>query len=83
MTGTKKAILVDETVFQQAEEIARLLNVSRGHALAVALKDYLRRQENLALLESINASYDDTPDPEEDTHLRAAQRSFLKVADKW
>jgi len=83
MAVVKTAISIDEAIFRQAEEIAGILNVSRSRAFALAMEDFARRQANKALLEKINASYDDTPDPEEDRHLKAAQRSFLKVADKW
>lgn len=41
------------------------------------------RQENLALLEEINGAYDDTPDPENEKGLKASQRAFVKVLDKW
>lgn len=39
------------------------------------------RQENLALLEEINAAHDDTPDPESEKALKASQRAFIKVLD--
>ena len=54
-----------------------------------AQKELLKQQrlaeakENLALLEEINASCDDTPDPKEEKRLKAAQRSFLKMVDGW
>ena len=83
MAIVKTTISIDEAIFRQAEEVASLLKVSRSRAFALAMEDFARRQENRRLLEKINASYDDTPDPEEDKRLRAAQRSFLKVADKW
>lgn len=41
------------------------------------------RQENLALLEKINAVCDDAPDPENERALKASQRAFVKVLDKW
>ena len=83
MAIVKTTISIDEAIFRQAEEVASLLKVSRSRAFALAMEDFAKRQENRRLLEKINASYDDTPDPEEDKRLRAAQRSFLKVADKW
>lgn len=83
MAIVKTAISLEQELFQRANTLACSLKVSRSRIVALALEDYLRRQENIALLERINASYDDTPDLEEEKHLRAAQRSFLKIADKW
>jgi metal-responsive CopG/Arc/MetJ family transcriptional regulator len=83
MPNIKTAISLEQNLFKQANELASSMKVSRSRVVALALEEYLRRQENLALLEKINASYDDTPDPEEEKHLKAAQRSFLKVADRW
>lgn len=83
MAIVKTAISLDQELFAQVEELAASLKVSRSRVFALAAKDYLRRQENQRLLEKINAAYDDTPDPEENKRLKAAQKSFLKVADKW
>ncbi len=83
MPSIKTAISLEQNLFLRAEEFANSQKVSRSHVVALALEEYLRRQENLALLERINASYDDMPDPEEEKHLKAAQKSFLKVADRW
>ena len=83
MPNIKTAISLEQNLFLRAEEFAHSQKLSRSRIVAIALEEYLRRQENLALLEQINASYDDTPDPEEEKHLWAAQRAFLKVADKW
>ncbi len=70
-------------MFLRAEEFAHSQKLSRSRVVALALEDYLRRQENIALLERINTSYDDTPDPDEEKHLKAAQRSFRKVLHEW
>ncbi len=45
-------------------------------------EEYLHRQENLALLEKLNASHDGT-DPETERFLKASQRAFRKVQDEW
>ena len=41
------------------------------------------RQENLALLEKINAAYDDTPDSESEKASKASQKVFVNVLDEW
>lgn len=83
MPNIKTAISLDQGLFEQVDELACSLKVSRSRVFALAIEDYLRRQENRKLLERINAAYDDTPDLEEDRQLKAAQRSFRKVLDQW
>ena len=83
MPNVKTAISLEQNLFLRAEEFAHSQKLSRSRVVALALEDYLRRQENVALLERINASYDDTPDPDEEKRLKAAQRSFRKVLDEW
>ena len=83
MPNVKTAISLEQNLFLRAEEFAHSQKLSRSRVVALALEDYLRRQENLALLERINASYDDAPDPDEERHLKATQRSFRRVLDEW
>ena len=83
MPNVKTAISLEQNLFLRAEEFAHSQNLSRSRVVALALEDYLRRQENSALLEKINAAYDDTPDPEEEKSLTASQRAFRKVLDEW
>ena len=69
-------------MFSRAEEFAHSQNISRSRVVALALEEYLRRQENLALLERINAAYDDAPDPEKEQFLKLSRRSLHKVLDE-
>ncbi len=83
MPNVKTAISLDQELFAQVEEIASTLKVSRSRIFAMAVKDYLCRQENQRLLEQINAAYGDTPDPEEQARLRSSQRLHRKIVDEW
>ena len=83
MPTVKTAISLEQDLFQRADQHAVSQKISRSRVMALALEDYLRRQENLALLEKINAAYDDQPDPDEEKRLKAAQKSFSKVLDEW
>lgn len=83
MPNIKIAISLEQNLFEQVEELAHSQNISRSRVVALALEEYLRRQENLALLERINAAYDDAPDPEKEQLLKLSQRSLHKVLDEW
>lgn len=83
MPNVKTAISLEQNLFARAEEFAHSRKLSRSRVVALALEDYLRRQENSALLERINAAYEETPDPKEEKSLKASQQAFRKVLDEW
>ena len=83
MPNIKTAISLEQSLFEQVEELACTLKVSRSRVFALAVEDYLRRQENRRLLEEINAAYDDAPDPEKEQFLKLSRQSLHKVLDEW
>jgi metal-responsive CopG/Arc/MetJ family transcriptional regulator len=60
MTTIKTAISLQKSLFEQVEKLAHQMKVSRSRLFTMALEDFIRRQENEALLEQINRSYDET-----------------------
>ena len=82
MANVKTAISLDQTLFSKVEKAASEMNVSRSKVFALAIEDFLRRQENQNLLARINASCDDTPDPEQEAWLRLAARSFRQLSEE-
>lgn len=65
MQTVKTAISIDKALFEQADGLARRLNLSRSRLVAMALEDYLKRMENLDLLERINSAHQNAPHPAE------------------
>lgn len=77
----KTAISIQESLFEQVEQLARDLKVPRSHIFALAVEEYLRRQENLRLLDQINNVYADATDANERHRLermKASQRRLLE-----
>lgn len=79
MNSIKTAISIQKALFEQAEDLARKLKVSRSRLFALALEDYLRRQENQELLTQINAAYTDELDSAEETLRRKARRTHRQI----
>jgi len=74
MTAIKTTFSLPEALFNATENLARSMNLSRSRLIALALEEFIQR-ENQRLLDSINAAYaDDEPDPEEETRLDAMRR---------
>ncbi len=74
MANVKTAISLRQSLFDEAERLARELGVSRSQVFARALEAFIRQHENQTLLDQINAAYEDSPDTEEQAQLRGMRR---------
>ena len=81
MENVKTAISIRKALFEQAEDLARKLKVSRSRLFVLALEDYIRRQENEQLLSQINAAYMDEPDSTEQTLRRKSRRHHRRIVE--
>ncbi len=81
MANIKTAISLQESLFEQVETLAREMKVSRSRLFALALEDYLRRYQNLQLLERINQAYHDDTDSAEQERLHKLRRQHRKVVE--
>ncbi len=70
----KIELSIPKSLFEQAENLARKMKVSRSRLVAMALEDYIQRQQNRELLAQINRAYADEPDLTEQM-LRSKARS--------
>jgi metal-responsive CopG/Arc/MetJ family transcriptional regulator len=81
MDTVKTAISIQKPLFEQAEDLADKLKISRSRLFSLALEEFIRRQENRELLEQINAAYADEPDIAEQELLRRGQRSQRRMVE--
>jgi metal-responsive CopG/Arc/MetJ family transcriptional regulator len=79
MTNIKTAVSLQNHLFDQADEIAKEMKVSRSKLFALALEDYIQRYRNRQLLEQINRAYTDSPDLEEVERLVRMQRKQRQI----
>jgi metal-responsive CopG/Arc/MetJ family transcriptional regulator len=83
VANVKTAISLEESLFHQVEAVAQAMQVPRSRLFVMAVEEFLRRRRNQALLEAINAAYDDFPDDQERTVLEAMQRNLSNIVDEW
>ena len=81
MGHVKTAISVPKSLFDEAEEWARRMKVSRSGLFALALDDYIRRQKNCELLSQINAASADGPDTAERALRRKSRRLHRRTVE--
>ncbi len=84
MQAIKTAISIEKTLFDQAEQIARVMKVSRSKLVALALQSFIERQSNKEMLAQINASYSDEPDETEQTLRRKSRQQHRRIVrEEW
>jgi len=81
MQAVKTAISIEKKLFDQAEKMARSMNVSRSKLFVIALQDFMEHQKNKELLAQINAAYTDEPDETEQTILRKSARQHRRLVE--
>jgi metal-responsive CopG/Arc/MetJ family transcriptional regulator len=81
MANIKTAVSIEKSLFEQAENIAREMKMSRSRLFALALEDYVRRHQNEELLRHIDEAYRDEPDPDEQARLRKMSRKHRKLVE--
>jgi predicted transcriptional regulator len=84
MEYIKTAISIQKSLFEQAEQLARQMNVPRSRVFVLALEEYLQRQQNRELLAKINAAYADEPTPAERTVREKSLKVYREsIEDEW
>ena len=81
MQNVKTAISLQKPLFDQAENLARSMKVSRSRLFVLALEEFIQRQQNRELLMSINAAYAGEPDPTEKALRRKVQRHHRRIVE--
>jgi metal-responsive CopG/Arc/MetJ family transcriptional regulator len=82
MATIKTAISIQEALFEQAERLAKRMNISRSQLIGMAVEDYIQRSQNRELLEELNRAYADEPDRVEQTRLLQMRKQHRKVVER-
>ena len=83
--SVKTAISLQEELFDDVNSLAEELHISRSKLFVLAVRDFMKKNENEKLLAQINLAFNDDSDPEEvDLHneMKRKQRGTLEV-DSW
>jgi len=85
MACVKTAISVEESLFKEAEEVAREMNVSRSKLFANAVEEYLRQRRHRELQRRIQEAYAEPMDAEEKAFAEASAAMLAELTkdDEW
>ena len=85
MTKTKPDISLNQPLLDRLNEVALEMKISQSQLVALAVEEFLQRQQTRKLVDSINRAYQDGPDEEEREWLALALESQrrLHLEDPW
>ncbi len=85
MSVTRTAISLPSDLFEQTNQAAQALNLSRSGVIALALQEFMERRKKQQIAEAIRLAYQGDPQEEErevaEVYRRAARR-HLEI-DEW
>ncbi|HJV66780.1 MAG TPA: hypothetical protein VJ550_13660 [Geomonas sp.] len=81
MQTIKTAISVDRTLFEQAEEIARDMKVSRSKLFVLALQEYIEHRKSKELLAQINSASEEEAAPSEERLRQKSRYQHRKLVE--
>jgi predicted transcriptional regulator len=81
MGNIKTAISIQEMLFEQAEALAREMNISRSRLFVLALQDFIQRYQNQKLLDEINSAYEGELDPGEVDRIQGMRRRQRQLVE--
>jgi metal-responsive CopG/Arc/MetJ family transcriptional regulator len=83
MPNIKTGISIEKPIFDQVNELAQNLNISRSRLFVMAVQEFIQRYKNMELLQAINKAYDDLQEPETKIVERMRPRHLKIVKDQW
>jgi len=83
MPNIKTAISIEKPIFDQVNDLAQNLNISRSRLFVLAAQEFIRRHKNLELLKAINEAYDDLQESETKIIEKMQPRHLKMVKNQW
>ncbi len=81
MTTVKTAISIQESLFNQVNDLAEQLRIPRSQLFTLAVEEFIKRHENRSIFEALNEVYAAALDPEEEAlqeGMRRQQRQLVE-----
>ena len=79
----KTGISIEKPIFDQVNDLAQNLNISRSRLFVMAAQEFIQRHKNMELLQAINEAYDDLQEPETKIVEKMRPRHLKMVKDQW
>ncbi len=83
MPNVKTAISIEKPIFDQVNNLAQNLNISRSRLFVLAVQEFIQRHANMELLQAINEAYDDQPAPDTKIVEKMRPRHLKMIKNQW
>ncbi len=80
--SVKTAISMQQHLFDDVNELASELNVSRSKLFVLAIEEFIKKNENKKMLSQINAAFSDSPDKRETEAIKIMKRKQKQILEK-
>ena len=83
MPNIKTAISIEKPVFDQVNDLAKNLKISRSRLFVIAAQEFIQRHANMELLQAINEAYADLPDDDKKIVEKMRPIHLKMVKNQW
>lgn len=80
--SVKTAISIQKDIFQEVNELASELHLSRSRIFVLAAQDFIKKYQNQRLLAKINHAYNDVDDFEEQIFRDEMKKKQIKNLER-
>ena len=82
MATVKTAISIQESLFEQVNDLAEKLQMPRSQLFTLAVEEFIERHENRAIFKALNEVYGAEADPDEDMLQKGMRRKQKQMVDR-
>ena len=75
------AISIQESLFDQVNDLAEELQIPRSQLFALAVEEFIKRFENRSIFEALNEVYDEASEPGEDALQEGMRRQQRRLVE--
>lgn len=84
MAKIKTTISLEESLFEEANELAQEMDIPRSHLFSTAVAQFVVRYQNQKMLEALNEVYQDGSDVSEQQLLREVKPKYRQLlGNEW
>jgi metal-responsive CopG/Arc/MetJ family transcriptional regulator len=81
MATIKTAISIQESLFEQVNDLAEELQIPRSQLFTLAVEEFIKRHENHTIFEALNEVYAAAPDPDEESLREGMRRQHRQLVE--
>jgi metal-responsive CopG/Arc/MetJ family transcriptional regulator len=81
MATIKTAISIQESLFDQVNDLAEELQMPRSQLFALAIEEFIKRYENRSIFETLNEVYGEAPDSDEEALQQGMRRQQRQLVE--